>query len=302
MKLMVMSVLLAGAVAVPAAAADRYTITFKKAAQGDFVHETMDQSTVGKTSLTVLGTTDTKTLDDSCKSAFQQLIVEKEPGMRPAVIRRSYEKATMYKNGRKVVPDLLNCVVVIVRSDQGIKYSVEGKELTRDDLEFLDVQFSAQRKLAKETKLDDLMLPKEPVATNETWKLDMVAIAKEFSVENPFIADPARSTGTGKLVKAYRKGGRQYGIIENEFELALTRTAKDGMAMDLNPSSRAKFSIRLEGCIDGTLISAAGTTSVLLRYEGASKIPDGEVKADVALKIKVARTVEELSKPSSPRP
>src|SRR5205085_323768 len=115
----------------------------------------------------------------------------------------------------------------------------DGKELSKDDAAAMAKEFNKEKD--DEDELDQLVLPKNAVAVGETWKLQMSAILKQISQEDKLVLDAANASGMGKLVKAYKKDGRQFGVMEFSMELPIKQVGEAGSRLDLKPG--AKFTL-----------------------------------------------------------
>ncbi len=259
--------------------------------------QTEKETLTNKSSFSVMGMVQAKDEDKNVTRIFKEEFLEKEPGKRATKLRRTYEKAELTKNGNKVEPSFIGKAVLIERDGKVWKYSIDGKDFLIDyaDADFLNDEFSEKKKSEDETKLEDLMMPKEAVAVNETWKIDVAGVAKEFGKDNPFTVDVAKSTGSGKLLKAYKKDGKQYGAIEFNVELALTKIGAGAMTIDLDNTSKMKMTIKFDGCIDGAVHTGTMDMAMDMKIAGTLKMGNVEVKIDSGIKATGVQTAEELT-------
>ena len=72
-----------------------------------------------------------------------------------------------------------------------------------------------------EIDFETLFLPKQAVKVNDTWKQDMDLIAKDFNKDEGMQIDASKSSGTGKLLKTYKKDGKQFGVMQVNLNLAV---------------------------------------------------------------------------------
>lgn len=294
MKRFVMPVILAALLAVPAVGQEKVTIKIKKHAQGNATQTTENESEKGVMSFTVMGMAQKKDEDKSSTSSYQEVILQKENGKRVTKAKRTYEKAEGTRDGKKITPSYVGKEVLIERTGAAYKFSVDGKELMGEDLILLADEFKDKKK-EDDFSIEDLLLPKQPVAVNESWKPDVAAVAKELSKDGGMIIDSAKSTSTGKLLKAYKKDGRQYGVIEIELNMVMTKIAAGPSAIELNPGSMAKVTLRFDGCIDGSANSGTMDMTMEMKMVGALKTADGiEVKIDANLKKTGVKTSVDL--------
>jgi hypothetical protein len=276
-----------------AAAEEKYTIKIKPDAKGDVVMTTEKDSDVSKMSYTAMGMTRPDNKESVRSATYKEEIVEKEPEKRATKIRRTYEKAEFTENGRKITPSFIGKEVLIVRAGAKYKFTVDGKELTGDDAAMLADEFKNRTK-EKESEFEDLLFPKNPVGVNETWKLDLDAVAKDLGEDAKITFDTAQSTGSGKLTKAYTKNGKQYGAFQIDFELAMTKLGAGAMTVALDKGSKAKLSLRFDGCIDGGNSNGVMEMTMEMKMSGTLTTPNGvEVKIDGNTKKTGTKTQEE---------
>jgi hypothetical protein len=287
----------AGLLAVPAAAQDKFTIKIKKDAKGDVIKATESETETGKMKITVGGMEMPKDESKSHSCAYTEKILEKEPGKRASKLERTYTKAEMTKDGNKITPAFVGKTVLIERSGKAYKFTSGGKELTGDDATFLNEEFKDKSKdNDEEEALEKAMLPKEAIAVNGTWKPDIALFVKEMmkSEDTPLDIDAAKSTATGKLLKAYKQDGKQFGAVEIEMNMPLNSIpAGPNMKIVMEAGSNIKITFRFDGCIDGTSNSGKMDMVMEMKMVGTLKAGDAEVKVDGTMKKTGTKTQEE---------
>jgi hypothetical protein len=181
-------------------------------------------------------------------------------------LRRHYEHAERTVKGTRETLPYQGKTLLIEKKDGGFQFRIEGGEVLEGrDTEELREEFN---KGGLRRLITDPFLPRKAVKLNETWKFDVAALAKAFAGDGKIDIDEAKSTGSGKLVKAYMKDGRQFGVIELTIEFPVTH-----MVIENNKATAkdSKITIRLEcdSCIDGTLDSSRlkGTVNGDVRAE-----------------------------------
>jgi hypothetical protein len=182
-------------------------------------------------------------------------------------LKRHYEHAERTVKGTRETLPYQGKTVLIEKKDGKFQFQIEGGEtLEGNDAQELNEEFNKGdfRKLTTEH-----FLPRKAVKVNETWKYDVAPLAKAFSADGKTEIDEAKSTGSGQLLKAYTKNGRQFGVIELTMEFPVTHLMHDG---NKAPTKDSKITIKLQAdtCIDGTLDDARLTGAV-----------SGEVRADI---------------------
>src|SRR5262249_54017869 len=138
----------------------------------------------------------------------------------------------------------------IEKKDGRFQFRIEGGEvLEGKEAEELNEEFNKGdfRKLTTEH-----FLPRKAVKLNEVWKYDVAALAKAFSGDGKIDIDEAKSTGMGRLTKAYMKNGRQFGIIELTIEFPVTHLDIEGNKA-ATKEGKLKIELQADTCIDGTL-------------------------------------------------
>jgi hypothetical protein len=174
-------------------------------------------------------------------------------------IKRHYEHAERTVKGTRETLPYQGKTVLIEKKDGKFQFQIEGGEvLEGKDAEELNEEFNKGdfRKLTTEH-----FLPRQAVKVNEAWKYDVAPLAKAFSNDGKTVIDEAKSTGSGRLLKAYTKDGRQFGVIELTMEFPVTHFIHDGNKV---PTKEGKFTIKLQAdtCIDGTLDESRLTGTV----------------------------------------
>jgi hypothetical protein len=292
----IVAFVLAGLLIAPAVAQEKYTVKIKKEAKGDVVKATETDSETGKMKITVNGMDMPKDENKGRSSAFTEKILEKEPGKRSTKFERTYTKAEMTIDGNKTTPSFIGKTVLIERTGAGYKFSVGGKALEGDDAKFFTDEFKDKKK-DEDDDIEKALLPTEPVAVNGTWKPDVALLVKELmkSDDTPLNVDTAKSTASGKLTKAYKQGGKQFGAVEIELNMPLKEIGAGAMKIALEGGSFVKIIFRFDGCIDGSSNNGKMDMAMDMKMIGTLKTPDGvEVKLDAVMKKNASKTQEDV--------
>jgi hypothetical protein len=133
------------------------------------------------------------------------------------------------------------------------------------------------------------MFPPKPVKPGESWKINAADMIKTIGESGPTF-DKDKLTATGTLVKAYKKDGKQFGVIEFNLETPVTGFgAKNPLKL-----SEGKMTLKLvgDGCIDGSTATGKATTKMSLGFSGS--VMNIDVKA--AIESTENRTTELLPK------
>jgi hypothetical protein len=299
MKYAMIVVLFAGFVAARAAGEEKYIIKLKKDAAGDVVRTSDALSETTSSSYSVMGHSQRKDAESRAASIYTEEILEKKQGERPTKLRRSYEKGEAFKDGKTIVPSFVGKTVLVQRgssiSGNGLGFAVDGKTLAGDDADFLNRELKDLTK-PKEHEFEDLLLPKQAVALRETWRPEIGPIADFFSEDARLKIDQARSRAAGRLLSAYIKEGKQFGVFEVTLELALAGSAEGPMPAQFEAASKAKLFWRFDGCIDGSCRTSTVDVATDLQITSNVKVPDGtELKFDTSLHRKASKSRLDLT-------
>jgi hypothetical protein len=291
-------VALVGLLAGPVRAGDQqtYTIKLKKGGKGTVTR--VDKSASGTGQLKVTDN-DGNVLQDKDEKkgthyTYTQTILEKPEGKKATRLKRQYEKATVIEDGEKRTLPYEGKTVLIEKKGEKYVFRIEGgEELTGDDAKRLDKEFNKKDDISDE-ELEKGMLPGKAVRLNEEWKIPAALLAKGFGGEGLEV-DLDKSTATGKLIKAYKKGDRQFGVLVYVIKLEVKAVKAEGKRVQFQPGSRAELEIRADACIDGSSATARATITSSSSMMALVPSPD-EPKARVTAteKSKETNTTVEL--------
>jgi hypothetical protein len=265
--------LLAGPAAVQAQ--ETYTIKIKKSAQGETTlaekkeHST-EQVKIADNNGNVLKEEDKK---HSQHFAFKETILEKKAGAtRPTRIKRHYDTATVTENGDKKTLPYQGKTVLIEKKGARYTFKIEGgEELTGDDAKQLSDEFNKKGKLDEET-FEKMFLPGKAIKVGESWKIDPQLIAKGLQEEGKMELDAAKTKATGTLTKAYKKDGKQFGVIVLKVDVTPKAFGEGGKNVALQPGAKMTIEFTVDTCIDGTSATGEGTFTVAVVAEAV--LPD----------------------------
>jgi len=288
---------IACAVALPAAlsAEDKYTLKLYHGKQGDAaLHE---KETTQVEAVTITGP-DGNVVEDKKKTTttvnkYREEILAKETGKRPTKIKRVYSTAT-----RKVDDDYQKLAyhektVMIELKDGKYTFSVDGKELSTE--EAADLAKEIDPKKPADEDMDKILLPGKAVAVGESWELDGKTISKIFGDDEKLAKtiDAAQTKASGKLVKAFKKDGHQFGTMEYKIEVPLK--ALEGQH-PFREGGKIELVIAGDMCIDGTLAGNAGV--VTTKFAGTADIVQDEKKTGITVKIDVSGKEKDKTEPA----
>jgi hypothetical protein len=256
-----------------------YTIKVKEPGKGETV---LVERTEAFTNSTKIEDAVGKALqDDTSKgvatASYKETILQQEGKKKPTKLRREYAKAQL-KVGDKSIDLPYNGKTVLIEKQQDNKYRFQienGPELTGPEAESLSKEFNSGAGGEDNFDLEKHLLPKAPVKVNDTWKLDMAALSKDFGSNTQMEVDASKASGTGKLLKVYQKDGKSFGELHFLIDMPLkTIPGEKGMKLDLKAGSKATIDVTLDVCIDGS--SVAGAMKGKMKMNFQAKVPLGK--------------------------
>jgi hypothetical protein len=214
---------------------------------------------------------------------YRQTILKKAAGeRRPTRLKRAYQKARVTEDGRSRTLPYEGKTVLIEKS--GGKYTFrieEGDELTGEDAALLTREFEMKRE--EDTDWKKVVLPERPVRLNEPWKIKLEPIILDAE-RNGLLVDASRSTGTGKLVRVYKKDGHQFGVMEFRVTLAPKAMRSPGKPeIAFERGGKLVFTDKVDDCIDGSIASGKLEGRMELRVQApvpSADQPNGHIALD----------------------
>jgi hypothetical protein len=197
------------------------------------------------------------------EEVFSKVILERGD-KRPKKYKKVYEKAVTIMDGKATPTDYQGRTVLFELKEGKYHAKAEGApELDKHTLSQLGRRESGLGPAAHE-----VLLPAKAVSVGDTWPISGKSLAATFAEAGDMTLDPDASKGDGRLVKAYRKDGKQYGIIEATMKLALK--GSDNVTFD--PPGTMEVTIALDVAIDGA--TAAGVVTVTGKLGGRGVLKD----------------------------
>lgn len=274
--------------AAAAAAQDGDAVAIKVAypRAGQRAKVTVEDRTSTKYDFTVMGKAQGKEEIKTKSLVYIDEIIENPKNEKKATkLKRTYEKAVLGRDGNSGKLPIEGKTIAIEKKDGKYQFALDGQPLTGDSLKLLEDEFNKSDQ--KDTR--DVMFPKMPVKPGETWTIPSEEMLKAIGTSGP-IFDKDKVAATGKLVKAYRKDGRQYGVMEFVFEGPLKGlgekspiTVKDG---------KMTLTMTGDGCIDGSAATGSSVSKTALTMTGTTQGIELKIVVDGVEK----RTMEELPK------
>jgi hypothetical protein len=220
--------------------------------------------------------------------------LEQKAGQRATRLKRKYEKATVTADGETKTLPYEGKTVLIEKKGEKYTFRIEGgDELSGADARELDSQFNQWGTVSDE-QMEKAILPNKAVKVNEEWQLDPAALAQAF--KDAVELDPAKTSGMGRLERAYKKGGRQFGVLVFRLKIAPRALLEKGKRVPLEPGAAWTTNVRWDVCIDG---STTTTNSRVMEHNGSFELlvpsPDmAKGRAQITGKTKITgKTVEQ---------
>jgi hypothetical protein len=266
------------------AAQEKYTIKLKHSGAGDVSLHAREQT---KAETVVVTGPDGNVLQEKKQTTvevnkYQEEIIEATAGKRPTKAKRIYSEATKKTDDATEKRSYHGQTVAIEKKDDGYHFSIDGKELTGEEAGDLPQAFDPKK--PGDQELEQLLVPGKPVAVGESWNIDSKNLTKLLGEDEKAAKslDLAKTKGTGKLVKAYKKDGRQFGILQYRIEVPVKALEGEHPCRD---GAKLVLSIDVDSCIDGSVDADSGTFKMDISGT-ADHVQDGK-KSGITIKFDV---------------
>jgi hypothetical protein len=264
-----------------APAQDAITIKLKRSEQGSVTLVNKSETTTSKVKVedaqgnAIVDKVENKVVH----AAYTETILERDGIKPPTKLERAYTKCQVKDGDETEDLGLAGKTVVIEKKDDKYTFAFKGGgEVTGAAATLLSKELSNKRETNAD--LEKLLLPKGAVKAGGTWKLDMEPILNDlFKKGGELEFHTAKATGTGKLVKAYKKDGRQFGEIRYQLTMPLKTIGKVPTQMTFNDGAKMSMEITMDVCIDGT--SEAGAMNMRASLVGTATSGDTTVRLDI---------------------
>ncbi len=232
------------------AADETYSIIVPKDKKGAKSTSDLAEESKNIITVTVMGQDNKQDDVGGRKESYVEEILETKEGQRKGTkLTRAYGAAEKTTKGETAKRTYAGKTVLIEKKGDKYEFSIDDKPLSEADAPELHKSFN---KAKDEPDAQDLM-PADPIKVGGSWKVPAEKSEKMFKTlgDEKMKVDAKKSTIEGKLTKAYKKDGAQYGV----FELTITVVVSE---LDLGSGlTKATGTIvvtgTLDGCIDGTL-------------------------------------------------
>jgi hypothetical protein len=294
------------AAAAPVSVDDTYTIKLKKSEKGAVATQTKQDS---EESRFKLEGPDGKVLQEKKESRtiteeFKETILEKPKGKKATKVRREYAKAVVKTGeGEKEMPYQGKTVLIEKKADGKYHFTIEGgEEIKGKDAESLNRAFNKEEgDDSDENALEKAIMPTKAVKVNGTWTIDANALVKALNkgAKQPLPVDKSKIEGKGKLLKAYKKDDRQFGVLDIEVRMPLKGDFPlgGGQGAPIQDGSKMVLRVKVDGCIDGTSSDSIMEGSMEMDIKATFKGPDGnEYKMTLLAKQSGKENEKDLAK------
>jgi hypothetical protein len=279
-------------------AQETYNILLKKSAKGSTTHKEMTEH--NKEAVKVSNSNGVS-LEESKKEqtvnlVFDETILERPDAKKTATSRkRFYQKATTKIGDETTVLPYQGKTVFIEKKGDSFQFRYEnGDEITGKDAEQLDKEFNKDDDTVDP---EDLFLPSKAVAVNESWNIDMPVFLKEFEKSTKMKADGEKANGTGKLLRAFKKDGRQYGELVIDLELPVKTLQAENIEIQWQTGTVMKIELKMTACIDGTAADTKGGWTMQFNGKAPLPLPDNSTAhLELAIRGTSDISVKELTK------
>jgi hypothetical protein len=280
-----------GLMAATALGADEtYTLKLYKSKKGDKTEHEKSETSKTSVNFTAGGMTKAEEFTGASKETFAEEILEKKAGDKRATkLTRTYGAAEKTAKGETTKPVYAGKTVLIEKKGDKFEFSIDGTALKEDEVKELANKFN---KKDDEPQNQDF-LPTEPVKVGGSWKVPADMSEKIFKTlgEEKMKADVKKSKIEGKLLKAYKKDGAQFGVLELTITVFITEIDLNGQFFKTSADSKMVLKATIDTCIDGTVAFEDVKMEVLLDL--AAELPGAG-----SLAIKTTSTGSEKSRPA----
>lgn len=273
---------------------DKYTIKLKHAAAGDVAMHSREQT---KTEAITIADKDGNVLQEKKQTTvetnkFKEEIIEKKAGQRSTKAKRTYSEATKKSDDATEKRSYDGQTVLIELKDDGYHFTVDGKELTGDDRGELPQNFDAKKPADED--MDKILLPTKAVSVNESWDIDGKKLTKLFGDEEKTAKtlDLDNVKANGKLVKAYKKDGRQFGLLNYKIEVPLKALEGEHPCRE---GATLVMTVEIDGCIDGSVEASSATFS--MKIAGTADHMENGSKTGITIKFDISSTEKGATEP-----
>jgi hypothetical protein len=288
MRLFGFAGVIAGLLVASAAGQDAIEIKVAHPKAGERVKVTVEEKSETKSVVNVKGMEQAKNEVKTKSLVYVDEVIEVAAGAKkPTKLKRTYEKAVAGTDGKKTTLSVEGKTVLVEKKGDKYAFTADGKAVEGDALKMLEGEFI---KSGGKDDPRDLMFPKGAVKPGDSWKLDTDVLGKELGDNKDLQLDTTKLTGAGKLVKAYKQDGRQFGVIEVKIGVPVTGLGPK-VPIKLKEGTMS-ITFTGEGVIDGSVPQGKSVGVVKIKVSGGGEGFDLDIESTNT----ETRTLEPLPK------
>ncbi len=271
-------------------AAQDSAVTFKifKPTVGTTIEVSESDEKTSKITFKVKDKSQTKDEKETSTFRFKEEILEVDAKGKPTKLQRTYTTADITRGGKREDLKLTGKSIIAEKKNDKFEFTTtDSKPLEASALEYLVSKF---RNYDKEMSASDLF-PEKPIKPGESWKISPDRLGRVMG-DSGLTLDPEKSTGTGKLLKAYEKNGKLFADFEMTLDLAVKQVGTGKSVVPMKAGSNLKVEMTATGCIDGT--ESTGQMKMKMSGELLGDLPTAELT--LTLNTTGTRNTVELKK------
>lgn len=256
------------------AADETYAIKLYKSKKGDKIEHEKTESGTTTVTLTIAGTDNKQDIKSSKKEVYVEETLERKEGAPKATkLTRTYSAAEKTEGDKTTKHVYAGQTLLIEKKGEKYTFTIKGEPLDADDAKELDRSFNPK---GYDPQTEDF-LPDGPVKVGAGWTVPTAKSEKVFKSlgEEQMKLDAKKSSITGKLLKAYKKDGVQYGVLEFTFTVVITEIDVGGEFVKAKDGSKMVIKGTSDTCIDGTLEFEDSNLEVSLDI--TAEVPNGSL-------------------------
>lgn len=234
------------------AAEETYLLKVYQSKKGDKQDVEKSNKGVNKITVNANGTNSNQEALTGDHEVYTEEILEMKAGdKRPLKLTRKYATAEKTGKGKTVKAVYSGETVLIEKKGKEFEFSIDGRALSKDEAPDLFKTFNK----SDDEPSDQDMLPTEAIKVGGTWKVPAEkseTMFKTLGVDEMKI-DVKKSSIEGKLLKAYKKDGAQFGVLELTISVFLSEIDLGGQFAPTKAGSKIVIVGTIDTCIDGTV-------------------------------------------------
>jgi hypothetical protein len=251
-------------------AQETYTIKLKERGEGETAVIKRKETTSTKVVVSVGGNqvVDTREIKSEVKE-FKEQYLKLDDKKIATKLQREYAKVELTKDNKKEEGALAGKTVIIEKKGNAYDFTYKnGDKVEGQAAAELAIEFG--KKKQESAVLEKLMLPPGAVKVGDTWKIDVAKIAELFGKDEAVGLDVKKSVSEGKLIKAYKKDGRQFGVMKFKLDMPLDYIGKGKEQLKFTSGAKMIVDIDFDVCIDGG--SENGVMTMKMNMKGMATL------------------------------